>query len=1344
MRRQICLLALVVLLFSSALPEQSAYAACPPGNVVITVTASPFAMVASGLQGPRVATLSVKIQNTGTGLVNNVVLSIGNGTVPGTFDEVGGHSLQMLGSTSDATRPLGNLAAGTTRVVYWHVTYPSTIDVSYPYTVWATSDDGCSASQNATLQTRSSSTASTNRILPSDGSVTVEPSSSQIGLGQLVTVTITGFDLGAVGAGPEAVEDVWFQPVSNPSFDPTCLRLISTEVALNSISTTPYSNQLYFTGISSNNPPPNYSRNRADYVRYTFIGLRECLTTLQPYQQAASGSGHKFNTDIGAINLNVQVRETLGKLTLDKSVSPTTASSGTILTYTVEYGNTGGAAVGDPASGNGLTITDQLPATVSYVAASATCSADCLVLWSTDGGATFVSTEPSPAASVNALRWVILSPIPAGQNPAGTVGFQATATSADELCNPAQGAISTAAVVAADTACVNSSTDVQITQAGPATVLPGGSFAYTVSYRNNGPSVAEDLVITDTLPSGVQFVSSSPPPTGNSGQVLTFVIGSLPAGQGGSISIQVSALSSLTSGTVLTNIVQAITTSSETNTSNNSASLHTTVGTGTQGPIITATKIASIVEDTPPLGASPGDTIEYTVTIANTGLSPATGVVFRQTPDPNTSLVEGSLTATSGTIVSGNNASDSHVRVDLGSLSPNASVTVQFRVRMKGSLPQGTVSIRGQGLVSSNERPDEPTDDPTTPAPHDPTEIIVSTAPLLKVHKTYTIFNDLDGNGQPSPGDILKYTITVTNLGDENAGSVMLYDGLDPNVTLVIGSVTTTQGAVISGNAERDRFVQVNLDTLTGDGGSATVAFRVGVNIPLPGGVAIVSNHAVVSSESIPSSVSDDPTTPGEDDPTVTSVIEQPYVLVTKRDVLKHDADGDGLPSPGDTLSYHISVINTGNADATNVFFSDTPDTNTVLVVGSVRASQGTVLTGNTVGDTSVGVSLDAIPRSGGAAQISFDVLVKDSLPSSLVSVANQALVNVPGVGSVPSDDPDTPAQGDATVTVIAAAPSVRFTKDVFLVYDADRSGTISPGDIIEYVLTLINIGSRDAADIMLSDAPDPHTRLLVNTIKTSQGSALSGLASSIASATLGTIGALGGQARVSFRVQISNPVPPDVLVLSNQAQISGSNISVQYSDDPRTLTPNDATLVALGGAFLLCGDVDNNGIVDNADAQLVARAALGTVRLTESQRAAADVAPPFGTIDVRDATVISEIARGYRAYCPPLDARTASATALQTPVPLHVEHFMSQRVGRTVRFSVQGRGIFEMHVQVFNLAGKAIFTSTWQRGSELEWQALTDDGRPVANGVYLYVISVRGADGSLARSRLQKLVILR
>lgn len=1329
MRRQICLLALVnviALCVSSVIPERLVYADC---SLTITITSSPFALVAS--DGPRVATLSAKIQNSSSTALKNVIVFIGNGTTPGAFDDAGGQSLQMLGSASEAARFLGNLPAGATRTVYWHVLYPSTSDISYPYTVWVTSENSCSASRNATLQTKSASALSSSKILPIDGSVTIEPSSGQIGIGQLVTITIRGFDLGAVGAGPQAVEDVWLQPVSNPSFDPTCLRLLRTEAALNSIRPTPYSDQIYFTGVGSHNPPPNYARNPSDYVTYTFIGLRNCATTLQPYQQAASGSGHKFNSDIGAITVNIQVRETLGTLSLDTSVTPTAATPGTTLTYSIAYGNTGGAPMGDPTSGSSVVITNILPSEITYIGGSSTCNANCLKLWSTDGGTTFVTTEPSPAASVNALRWIILDPIPAGQNPAGAVGFQATATSADTVCNTARGTISSASVVASDTACVNSSTDIELTLSGPTTVLPGGSLNLILSYHNAGPSVAEDVQITLTLPESTQFVSASLAPVSNSGQILTFVIGSLAPGQGGSLNVQVAVLSSISTGTTLTTIAQATTNSPETNTANNSASLTTTVGTATQSPQLRAILRASLVEDTPPLGASPGDTIEYSATITNTGPVAATGVVFRFTPDPNTTLVANSVTATAGTPLV-----NSQIRVDLGALAPNVSAMIQWRVRIKNPLPPGTVSIRAQGLVSSNERPDEPTDDPTTLTPYDPTELLVSTTPLLRAYKTYSIFTDLDEDGQPSPGDILKYTITVTNVGRENAGSVIVSDQLDPNVTLVIGSVTTTQGAVLVGNAENDRFVQVNLGTLAGNSESATITFRVGVNAPLPGGVVAVANRALVSSDNTPSFVSDDPTTLAVEDPTVTVVTRRPYVLVSMRDFLKVDADGDGLPTPGDILSYHITLINIGNVEATNVFLSDTPDPNTSLIVGSVRASVGTVQTGNAVGDSSVGVLLDRI-APGSVASVSFDVAIKESLPSSVISLSNQALVNVPGVGSTASDDPDTPAQGDMTKTAIAAAPLIHLTKDAFLVYDTDRSGTISPGDIIEYTLTLMNAGTRDATSISLSDTPDPKTRLIAGTAQINVGVAHAG--TSNVAATIGTLGAFGGQGRISFRVQINNPLPADAFTISNQAQISGANISAQYSDDPRTPTPNDATLVVLSSSFLLCGDVDGNGLVEETDAQLAARAILGALELTESQRLAADVAPPFGRLDARDVTRISEIARGYRAYCPPLDARTPQATPLQASPPVTLERAEYRSLGRFIRFRAQGSGIAVVNVQVFNLAGKTVFISDWLQGTELTWNP-----DPLANGVYLYVLSVRGADGSLVRSRIQKLVILR
>ena len=59
---------------------------------------------------------------------------------------------------------------------------------------------------------------------------------------------------------------------------------------------------------------------------------------------------------------------------------------------------------------------------------------------------------------------------------------------------------------------------------------------------------------------------------------------------------------------------------------------------------ITASKIDGLAVDNNSDGrVNPGDTISYTVTITNNGSTDATGVVFSDTPDPNTTLVPGSI-----------------------------------------------------------------------------------------------------------------------------------------------------------------------------------------------------------------------------------------------------------------------------------------------------------------------------------------------------------------------------------------------------------------------------------------------------------------------------------------------------------------------------------------------------------------------------------------------------------------------------------------------------------------------------------------------------------------------------
>jgi surface antigen len=81
---------------------------------------------------------------------------------------------------------------------------------------------------------------------------------------------------------------------------------------------------------------------------------------------------------------------------------------------------------------------------------------------------------------------------------------------------------------------------------------------------------------------------------------------------------------------------------------------------------------------------------------------------------------------------------------------------------------------------------------------------------------------------------------------------------------------------------------------------------------------------------------------------------------------------------------------------------------------------------------------------------------------------------------------------------------------------------------------------------------------------------------------------------------------------------------------------------------------------------------------------------------------------------------------------------------GPTVKFGIEGIGIAEARVQIFNSAAYLVYDSGFIPGNSLEWKLVTSNGQLIANGVYLYVITVRGYDGRVIKSEVRKLVVLR
>lgn len=147
-------------------------------------------------------------------------------------------------------------------------------------------------------------------------------------------------------------------------------------------------------------------------------------------------------------------------------------------------------------------------------------------------------------------------------------------------------------------------------------------------------------------------------------------------------------------------------------------------------PVLIATKTAALVGDADGnSSASPGDTLEYTIILENAGAGAATGVIFTDNPDRNTTLETGSVTTTQGAITSGNRVGDTQVSVAIGAIAALEQVTVTLRVRINDPFPAGATAITNRGAISGSNVLALFTDDPNTAQSDDATTTVIGSGP---------------------------------------------------------------------------------------------------------------------------------------------------------------------------------------------------------------------------------------------------------------------------------------------------------------------------------------------------------------------------------------------------------------------------------------------------------------------------------------------------------------------------------------------------------------------------------------------------------------------------------------
>lgn len=218
---------------------------------------------------------------------------------------------------------------------------------------------------------------------------------------------------------------------------------------------------------------------------------------------------------------------------------------------------------------------------------------------------------------------------------------------------------------AADAVNVAPSVDLNVTLTpSPSPVAVGGVLTYTVTVSNGGPSVATNVVLTDTLPSGVNFIGAttslgSVTQAGTSpNSTVTATLGTLAAGQTATITITVVA----PTGGTITNTAVATLAEADSNPANNTATVATSVVQGVD-LVVRAT--------TTPSSATVGSRLAITFTVTNGSATNTAPTVNLTAPLPSGATVAGSSSSQGSTSTANN-----RLVAAFGALAPGASANV--------------------------------------------------------------------------------------------------------------------------------------------------------------------------------------------------------------------------------------------------------------------------------------------------------------------------------------------------------------------------------------------------------------------------------------------------------------------------------------------------------------------------------------------------------------------------------------------------------------------------------------------------------------------------------------------
>ena len=497
-------------------------------------------------------------------------------------------------------------------------------------------------------------------------------------------------------------------------------------------------------------------------------------------------------------------------------------------------------------------------------------------------------------------------------------------------------------------------------------VKVGDEIVFTIIISNSGLDDASDVVITDVL--GEEFVhveSSDDGQYDDATRTVTWVIRSIASQSSENVTVTVKAL---TNGTFANT---AVAYADENKTNVNGTSDNITVDPYVELRIVKVANVTEVVV---------GGLIEYTITVFNDGLSDATDVNVWD------------ILPAGVKYVSGADAFDESSRNATWTIKRIAADSSEVVYLVVNATAPGDLANTAFANCSEDDTVVNKTSDNVTVNPN------VELGIIKKANVTSAVV-----------GDLIKFTIVVTNNGLSDASDVVISDYLVEAFEHVEG-----------GDYDSDsRFVTLTIDKIeAGKSAEVFVIVKAVNNGTFYNGVVAYAKE----NDTIVNNVSDD----------------IPIIPNVKLSIVKEANVTEAVV--GDLIKYTISVYNNGLSDANDVNVWD-------ILPGNVKYVSGA----------------DAYDENARKAIWTIDKIESgDAVEVILV-------VNVTSAGNLANTAFANSSENDTVVNKTSDNVTVNPNVELGIIKKANVTSVVV-GDLIKFTIVVTNNGLSDASDVVVTD----------------------------------------------------------------------------------------------------------------------------------------------------------------------------------------------------------------------------------------------------------------------------------